>query len=109
MGQQDLLAPCGWRTATRYRHRQRPQRARSDAGEGDRLEAGQNDLPGITLAWVTTLQVLPNGNIVIGNCHAGQENPQIIEMTREKKVVWTFHDWDALGDSVAASTIVPMQ
>src|SRR5262249_48740908 len=35
----------------------------------------QSDLPGITLAWVTTLQVLPNGHIVLGNCHAGPENP----------------------------------
>jgi hypothetical protein len=33
----------------------------------------QHDLPGITLAWVTTLQVLPNGHIVLGNCHAGPD------------------------------------
>ena len=31
----------------------------------------QNDLPGIQLAWVTSIQVLPNGNILINNCHAG--------------------------------------
>ena len=62
----------------------------------------QHDLPGITLAWTTTLEVLPSGNILLGNCHAGKDNPQLIELTREKQVVWTFHDWDALGDSVAA-------
>lgn len=67
----------------------------------------QKDLPGITLAWTTTLDVLPNGNILLGNCHAGPDNPQLIEMTRDKEVVWTFRDWDALGDSTAASTIVP--
>ena len=27
----------------------------------------QDDLPGVKLAWVTTLQVQPNGNIVLGN------------------------------------------
>lgn len=31
----------------------------------------QNGLPDITLAWVTTLEVLPTGNYVIGNCHTG--------------------------------------
>ena len=65
----------------------------------------QHDLPGITLAWTTTLEVLPGGNILIGNCHAGPDNPQLIEVTRDKEVVWTFHDWEALGNSTAASTI----
>ncbi|MCA9065893.1 MAG: PQQ-binding-like beta-propeller repeat protein, partial [Planctomycetaceae bacterium] len=38
----------------------------------------QNELPGIQLAWVTSLQVLPGGNILINNCHAGPGNPQLI-------------------------------
>ena len=42
----------------------------------------QHELPGITLAWVTTLEVLPNGNLIFGNCHAGPKNPQLIEVTR---------------------------
>jgi len=66
----------------------------------------QNDLEDITLAWTTTLEVLDNGNIILGNCHAGKDNPQLIEVTREKKVVWTFHDFDLLGDSTAASATV---
>lgn len=66
----------------------------------------QRDLPGITLAWTTTLEQLPNGNVLLGNCHAGPENPQLIEVIRDKEVVWTFHDWDALGDSTAASTVI---
>ena len=45
----------------------------------------QNDLQDISLAWVTSLEVLPNGNIMIGNCHAGPDNPQFIEITRERK------------------------
>ncbi len=66
----------------------------------------QNDLPGITLAWVTTLEVLPNGNVLIGNCHAGPDNPQMIEVTREKDVVWTFQDFETLGNAVAVSATV---
>jgi hypothetical protein len=66
----------------------------------------QNDLPGITLAWVTTLEVLTSGNILIGNCHPGPENPQLIEVTRDKEVVWMFRDFDILGNSVAVSATV---
>lgn len=66
----------------------------------------QNDLAGITLAWVTTLEVLPSGNIVVGNCHAGPENPQIIELTREKKVVWSFKDFERFGNSLTNTQIV---
>ncbi len=69
----------------------------------------QHDLPGITLAWTTTLELLANGNILIGNCHAGPENPQLIEVTRDKRVVWTFRDFEHLGDSTAASMIVPAE
>ena len=66
----------------------------------------QNDLPGIQLAWVTTLQVLPSGNIVLGNCHAGPKNPQVIEITREKKVVWSFHDFERFGDATTNTQIL---
>jgi hypothetical protein len=69
-------------------------------------ELHQNDLPGITLAWVTTLQLLPNGNIVFGNCHAGPENPQIIEVTRAKKVVWTFKDFKNFGNALSNSVVL---
>jgi hypothetical protein len=66
----------------------------------------QNDLPGIQLAWVTTLQVLPSGNIVLGNCHAGPKNPQIVEVNRDKKVVWSFHDFERFGDSTTNTHIL---
>jgi hypothetical protein len=59
----------------------------------------QNDLPGITLAWVTCVERLPNGNTLFGNCHAGPENPQFIEVTPGKKVVWTFKDFKNFGNS----------
>lgn len=69
----------------------------------------QDELPGIKLAWVTTLQVLPSGNIIIGNCHAGEENPQLVEVTREKKVVWTFRDFQHFGNSLAAAQVLDLQ
>jgi outer membrane protein assembly factor BamB len=66
----------------------------------------QDELPGIKLAWVTTLQVLPNGNIVLGNCHAGTANPQIIEVTRDKRVVWSFRDFTHFGDATSNSAVL---
>lgn len=62
-------------------------------------QIGQNDLPGITLAWVTRVERLKNGNTLIGNCHADPENPQFIEVTKAKKVVWTFKDFKNFGNS----------
>jgi hypothetical protein len=67
------------------------------------------ELPGITFAWMTTLQVLPNGNIIIGNTHAGPENPQLIEVTRAKKVVWQFKDWTNFGNNLVAAQVVGLK
>ena len=69
----------------------------------------QKELPGITLAWVTTLEVLPNGNLIFGNCHAGPENPQLIEVTRDKKVVWTFQNFKIFGNSLAAAQVLDVK
>lgn len=70
-------------------------------------QLGQKDLPGITLAWVTTLEVLPNGNYVIGNCHAGEGQPLLIEIEpKSKKVVWTFDRFADFGNNVSNSLIV---
>jgi hypothetical protein len=69
-------------------------------------EVHQDDLKGVKLAWVTTLQVLTNGNIVVGNCHAGKDNPQIVEVNRDKQVVWTFHDWKNFGDATSNSQVL---
>jgi outer membrane protein assembly factor BamB len=64
-----------------------------------------DELPGIRLFWVTTLDVLPNGNIVVGNTHAGPENPYLFEVTRDKKVVWQFKQFETFGNDVAAARI----
>ncbi|PQO41981.1 PQQ-binding-like beta-propeller repeat protein [Blastopirellula marina] len=70
----------------------------------------QNELPGITLAWVTTLEVLPNGHYVIGNCHAGPDNPLLVEIDPEsKKVVWTFDQYDLFGNSAPNSQLLDIE
>ncbi|MGA2617279.1 MAG: aryl-sulfate sulfotransferase [Thermoguttaceae bacterium] len=54
-----------------------------------------DDLPGISLKFMTGLQRLPNGNTVmtnwLGHGHFGKA-PHVIEVTPDKKVVWTFAD-----------------
>ena len=70
----------------------------------------QHDLPGIQLAWVTTLEVLPNGNLVIGNCHAGPRNPLLIEVEpKTKKVVWQFDRFDLFGNSAPNSQLLDVE
>jgi hypothetical protein len=69
----------------------------------------QKELPGITLAWVTTLQMLPNGNLIIGNTHAGPDNPQLIEVTRDKQVVWTFKNWTTFGNDLCAAQVLDVK
>jgi hypothetical protein len=66
----------------------------------------KNDLPGVTLAWVTMVERLPNGNTFIVNCHAGPENPQVIEVTPEKKVVWSFKDFDHFGNALPVARVL---
>ncbi len=63
----------------------------------------RDELPGIHLCWVTSVQVLPNGDIIFGNTHAGPNNPQLIEVNRKKEVVWTLKNWDVLGNDLCAS------
>ena len=69
-------------------------------------QLSQNEIPGVTLAWVTTLQELANGNLVIGNCHAGPENPQIIEITRDKELVWNWKNFTEFGNALSNSLVV---
>jgi len=66
----------------------------------------QNDLPGITLAWVTQVERLPGGNTRFVNCHAGPANPQIIEVTPQKEVVWTFKDFKNFGNSLPVAVVL---
>lgn len=67
----------------------------------------QKDLAGITLAWVTRVERLPNGNTLIGNCHAGPENPQLIEITPDRRVVWSWTDFKNFGNSTPVVAVLP--
>jgi outer membrane protein assembly factor BamB len=57
----------------------------------------KNDIPGVTLAWMTQVERLPNGNTVIVNCHGKPHEPQLIEVSPDKKVVWSYRDFETLG------------
>lgn len=64
-----------------------------------------DELEGVRLAWVTTVQALSNGNLVIGNCHAGEDQPQIIEIDRDKNIIWKFHDFERFGNALSNSFV----
>ena len=69
----------------------------------------QRDLPGITLAWVTTLELLPNGHWLIGNCHAGTGNPLVIEVEPSTmKVVWAFDQFESFGNNVSNTLAIDL-
>ena len=68
-----------------------------------------DELPGIKLAWVTSLQLRPNGNLIFGNTHAGPLNPQLIEVTRDKKVVWTLQNFQIFGNDLCASQVLNVE
>lgn len=70
-------------------------------------QLSQDDLEDVRLAWVTTLEVLPNGNYVIGNCHAGTGQPVLVEVDpRTKKVKWRLDRFGELGNSVSNSVLL---
>ena len=66
----------------------------------ERDELKRADGRPIHLCWVTSLQVLANGNIIVGNTHAGPDQPQMFEVTRDKRVVWELNDWNAFGNDL---------
>jgi pimeloyl-ACP methyl ester carboxylesterase/outer membrane protein assembly factor BamB len=68
----------------------------------------QDELPGIKLAWVTTLHVLPGGNVIVGNCHAGKDVPQLFEVTRDKKVVWQLNNFKTFGNGWASAHVLDL-
>lgn len=56
-------------------------------------ELGEKDIPGYPLRRVTGFQRLPNGNTIVCNSaddEPSARQPQVIEVTRDKKIVWEF-------------------
>jgi outer membrane protein assembly factor BamB len=68
-----------------------------------------DELKDIKLFWVTSLQVLPNGNVIINNTHAGKDNPQVIEVTRDKKVVWTLNKFALTGNDLCTVQLLDVK
>ena len=52
------------------------------------------DAPDLNLTWASSIQLLPNGNLIVGNFLRGQEGKgaHVFEVTRDKKVVWRWED-----------------
>ena len=69
----------------------------------------REELPGIKLFWVTQLHALPNGNVVITNTHAGGEYPQIIEVNRDKEIVWSMLNWETFGNDLCANQLLDVK
>jgi hypothetical protein len=64
-------------------------------------EITKDELPGFPLADVQEVQRLSNGNTVLCNWIAGNNNPaswpqsvQVLEVTPDKKVVWALRQWE---------------
>ena len=58
----------------------------------------KDDIPGNPLCFVAGLQLLPNGNLVICNYSGGNHGeagaqPQIFEITGDKRLVWQFDEY----------------
>ncbi len=77
-----------------------------DAKGQEVWRCGENDIPGVKLVWVTLVERLANGNTRIVNCHAGPENPQIVEITPKKELVWSFKDFQNFGNSLPMARVL---
>ena len=55
-------------------------------------ELHDGELPGVPVNRTTALSWLPNGNIVFSNYAARAPQAKVVEITREKKVIWTYTD-----------------
>jgi hypothetical protein len=69
----------------------------------------KNDLPGIELRGIQTVNRLDNGNTVFCNRSSSTNNPfaavQVIEVTPDKKVVWALREWTALGPATGVQLL----
>jgi hypothetical protein len=71
-------------------------------GDGEIVWQLKADEMPFAVSMVCGLQRLPNGNTIISNVPHGQNaeevkkgnGPQLFEVTRDKKVVWQFKNWD---------------
>lgn len=55
----------------------------------------------IELKWTACLKELENGHLLIDNCHAGPDNPQLFELDADRNVVWQFNQYELVGNGMA--------
>lgn len=48
---------------------------------------------------------LANGNTIFASRGQGGKGPQLIEVTKDKKVVWVLHDYKTIGDGTALQVL----
>ena len=48
---------------------------------------------------------LANGNTIICSRGGGKQGPQLVEITRDKKIVWVLKDWQHLGPATAVQVL----
>lgn len=65
----------------------------------------RHDLEGITLNRITSVDRLANGNTLVVNSQADDGQPQIIVVTPDKKVAWTFRDDGRFGSGVISCVV----
>lgn len=72
------------------------QRRVIEVDQGGRIvwEFGAADAPELNLVWISSIQRLRGGNLLVGNFVRGHEGKGVhaFEVTRDKKVVWTYAD-----------------
>ena len=55
----------------------------------------------IELKWTACLKELSNGHIIVDNCHAGPDQPQLFELDKDRNVVWKFNQFELVGNGMA--------
>ena len=44
---------------------------------------------------------LASGHIIVDNCHAGPDSPQLFELDEDRNVVWEFNEYELVGNGMA--------
>ncbi len=70
-------------------------------------ELKPDDIPEVGMIWPTSVEVLPNGNLLVANFLHGRKEPgaHCFEVTRQKDVVWQFADRSLVNAIVQVSII----
>lgn len=68
------------------------------------------DAPELNVTWVSSIQPLANGNLLVGNFLRGQEGKgaHAFEVTREKKVVWQWADHGLIKSLTTVRAVDPV-